>query len=780
MENIPGKIIRMPPVTKFLVAATLVVSLPTMLGIIPAISVVFDSHRAFFRKEVWRIFTTWFYSPSSEFFLFLAGIFLLYHSAINLETNLFGGHSADYAWQVILSSAIIMCLNIPLKTAMLSRPLLHFLIYRDSYSVKNPYISVLDLAYIPRRYLPWVMLALDAIMGGPLTFCRSLTGVLVAHIWFMLIPRPSVLQTAESKTADDQPKKPLPGWQKYAGAPGWVRKVIPNERGTRGDEDRGTRPGGNVRTIHADSGAESLTVVSDFAISDGENDVDDKFEPTPQCQQLEPPQDETSILPNPLINQLPTEILLRIFEFTHYLWRSTSTKKEREDSPAVWDRSIQNLMRLPYPDALSHVCTFWRELSLAYPPLWSQLELYTLGRSPQTFLNRCSTFLPRAQNRELQLIVRFRHCEQEPISDCDAMKAFCVSVSPRLRSFYIDNHALNDTAFASSIIQATLPHTTPGTLARLYIKDYGVRSIPNHDNNDDGLVGWRLPTAEDFGISQDVLDSIVRPIRFLQLRGQFFPWNSPAYHGLTELQLLCTRPKHGHRPLIKVSRLRKILLACPELRVFHININISNQVTSETLTTVPLNSLEELSLRGLSRNCYDILLPLLAPGQGALQFTFQTQHEAAAPLYCPTILSFLRRTNVTSLYILGRSTIDQSLDIEQLLTESPINLHTLGLERLGISEMEPTQIDRLKALPPIRLNRLYLRKCAIDINTFKKLAEFLPAQILKLHRPDFKGIPNEDEAQVRQETATIFPTVKWVRSSRDMELWNAWEVEYID
>ncbi|KAJ1302358.1 hypothetical protein OPQ81_001172 [Rhizoctonia solani] len=220
------------------------------LRILPGTSVVFDPTYTFYHKEIWRLFTAWFYSPSSQLFLFLAGLFILYHSTLNLETNLFDGRSADYAWQLALSTIFIMGLNIPLKTAILSRPLLHFLIYRDSCSFKNPYISVLDLAYIPRRYLPWVMLALDAIMGGPLAFFRALTGVLVAHIWFMLIPRPTVLQMAESKTSDDQPKKPLPGWRKYASAPDWVRSFIPNERGLQGNANGGTRQGDNVRTLH--------------------------------------------------------------------------------------------------------------------------------------------------------------------------------------------------------------------------------------------------------------------------------------------------------------------------------------------------------------------------------------------------------------------------------------------------------------------------------------------------------------------------------------------------
>ncbi|KDN35083.1 hypothetical protein RSAG8_11865, partial [Rhizoctonia solani AG-8 WAC10335] len=420
------------------------------------------------------------------------------------------------------------------------------------------------------------------------------------------------------------------------------------------------------------------------------------------------------------------------------------------------------------------------EIALSSSILWTQLELYTLGQSPQTFLNRCSTFVPRAQNRDLHLVVRFRHCEREPLSDCDAIKAFCSSISPRLRSLNIDNQAPNDTTFATSIIKASLPYTTPGTLVRFFVKDYGTRTITNQQDNDDGLVGWELPSAEALGISQDVLDSIVHPVKTLQLRGQFFPWTSPAYHGLTELHLLCTRPKHGHRPFVHVSQLREILLACPELRMFHVNINITGQVTHPALAPIPLNKLEELSLRGLSRGLYDTLLPLLAPGPKPLQFTFQTEPETTAPLYCSTILSFFQRTNITSLYILGRMSFDQCISVEQLLTESPANLRILGLERLRISELEPSQLDHVKSLPPIRLSRLYLRKCPISIDALRILADLLPAQVVKLHRPEFQDIFSESEAQAHQEIALMFPAVKWVRSTRDMELWNAWELKYID
>ncbi|CAE6463480.1 unnamed protein product [Rhizoctonia solani] len=575
MESIPGKINRIPPVTKFVLAATVAVSLPAMLGILPATSIVFDPHYAFERKQIWRIVTAWFYAPSSEFFLFAAGLFLLYHSAFDLETNIFEGRSADYAWQLILSAICIMALNVPLKNAILSRPLLHLMIYRDSYSVKSPYISVLDLAYIPRRYLPWLVLVLDFITGGPLAMCRSLTGALVAHIWQMLIPRPSIFQTAESKTADDGPKKPLPGWRKYSVAPGW-------------------------------------------AIMDDEYYVID------------------------------------------YVEISSSAAST---------------------------------ISLIY------MTTITI-----------------------------------------------------------------------------LPKLSPGTLLYLFIKDYGARTITNQENNVEGLAGWELPTPESCGVSQERLDSIVRPIKSLRLGGQFFPWTSPAYHGLVELHLLFTRPKCGHRPYIHAHRLRDMLLASPELRIFHINISVIGKIDLQDSSPVPLDNLEEFSLRGMSRGVYDVLLPLLAPGKKPLQFTFQTQQEVNPPLYCPTVISFLQRANVTSLYILGRTSFDQRLSIDELLAVSPSNLRTLGLEHLQIIDLAQTQDKRHKTLS--QLSRLYIRKCAIDVDAFQQLVKLLPVRALKLHKPEIQGRLRANKVVANQEINSMVPVVKWVRSSRDMELWDAWEIEY--
>ncbi|CEL62158.1 hypothetical protein RSOLAG1IB_10253 [Rhizoctonia solani AG-1 IB] len=479
----------------------------------------------------------------------------------------------------------------------------------------------------------------------------------------------------------------------------------------------------------------------------------------------------------PPINTLPTEVLLLIFEYCHYLWRSTSIKKEREDSPAVWDRSVRSLMSLPCPEALSHVCSMWREIILSTPTIWVFLDLYTLCQSSQTFIERSSAFIPRTQNQDLVLRVRLRHEEDGSPSAADSLKEFCSSTAPRLRSLLVDNHAANDTTLFTSLIQTALPKATPGTLLNLFIKDYGARTNSSQEDNTEGLAGWELPTAELCGISQEALDSIVRPIKSLRLSGQFFPWTSPAYHGLVELHLLFIRPARGRRPFIQGHRLRDLLLASPELRILHINLNVTGEDGLLDLPPVPLNHLEELSLRGMSRGVYDVVLPLLAPGNKPLQFTYQTQQMENAPLYCPAVFSFLQRANVTSLYIIGRWSFGQQLSIDELLTSSPTNLQTLGLERLSILEFTP-QAEQTEKFS--QLSHLYIRKCAIDVDVFKQLLELLPVQVLKLHRPEFRGRLKGDDVEANREIASMIPIVKRVRSSRDMELWDSWEVEYED
>ncbi|KAH7332833.1 hypothetical protein B0J17DRAFT_721998 [Rhizoctonia solani] len=214
-----------------------------------------------------------------------------------------------------------------------------------------------------------------------------------------------------------------------------------------------------VGSFSTGDGPEAGETRPDCALSDSEVRIDHNPEPTPQCREATPPQDEALVLLTPLINTLPTEIITRIFEFTYYLWQITPINRER----VARERNVRDTLTLGYPEVLSHVCSLWREIVLASPVLWTDLELCSFDESSQTFLSRCSAFVPRAQNQDFVLNIRLYHREIKHLATTrTAMEEFCSSVGPRLRSLRIDNHSPNDATFFSLVFQAGLLNTTPG------------------------------------------------------------------------------------------------------------------------------------------------------------------------------------------------------------------------------------------------------------------------------------------------------------------------------
>ncbi|KAF8699890.1 hypothetical protein RHS03_06725, partial [Rhizoctonia solani] len=481
--------------------------------------------------------------------------------------------------------------------------------------------------------------------------------------------------------------------------------------------------------------------------------------------------------PTPSINTLPTEVLILIFKFAHYLWWK-GFKREHADWPAAGGGSTRKQMSLGHPEVLTHVCYLWRQIVFSSPALWSYIDLFALNQSPQLSLDRSSAFVARAENHELTLRVRLHHGIHESLSDFASIKDFCSFIGPRIGALQIDNNSPNySTTLLSSIIRASLPRTMPGVLTKLDINDHSVRTISNFTENSDGLAGWTLPTPENFDMSQHSLDNILRSIKVLRLSGQFFPWTSPAYRGLVELHLRCTRPQYGHRPSIRITQLREILLASPGLRVFYFNINISQDVTI-ALPPVPLPELEVINLRGLKRSLYDLLLPLLSPAQKPLQMTIQTQRVVPSTLYCFALISFFRRTNVTSLYVVNRLASYPQLPLDMLVLESPASLNTLGLERFHVTGPEPSR-RHSRPICRMKLNHLYLRKCAVDIYALENIAETFPIETLRFHDM-LESSYDRELTHVHSKISSMFPSVKWVRWNRAMEAWGAWETEYLD
>ncbi|KZS97329.1 DER1-domain-containing protein [Sistotremastrum niveocremeum HHB9708] len=197
---------KIPPVTRFLCGATLAVSIPPMLQLVSVYKILFVSQLVTQKGEFWRIFTSFFYGGSGISFLF--DFMMLYRNSNGLEEVQYLRRSYDYAWQLLIASGALLALNIPLNSYLHFRPLLMTLLYISSKLNPNAITSLFGLIAIPAQYFPFVMLAMDFVMGGgPKAAASSLTGIIVGHAWWMLEHRAQ-------------------GGSPYGRAPAWVKSLV--------------------------------------------------------------------------------------------------------------------------------------------------------------------------------------------------------------------------------------------------------------------------------------------------------------------------------------------------------------------------------------------------------------------------------------------------------------------------------------------------------------------------------------------------------------------------
>ncbi|KAG9095631.1 hypothetical protein FS749_010045 [Ceratobasidium sp. UAMH 11750] len=246
MDELRAELLKIPPVTRFIIVSSVVISLPVMMHLISGGWFAYAPVYVFGKMQVWRVVTSWLLGPPGLSYIF--DVIMLHRASTELEEAVFGGHSADYAWHLIVSGAAIMVLNIPLRTLVFWRPLILFVIYRAAKHNPDGQVSLFGLVTIKNLYFPFVLLVFDLISGGPPILVQSLTGVLASHAWFLLFPEPGLLRSAPSPSSSTSsgvrtfggsstytlsgggrpavPTSGATGWRKWAVAPWWVRWMV--------------------------------------------------------------------------------------------------------------------------------------------------------------------------------------------------------------------------------------------------------------------------------------------------------------------------------------------------------------------------------------------------------------------------------------------------------------------------------------------------------------------------------------------------------------------------
>ncbi|KAI0253019.1 DER1-domain-containing protein [Lactifluus subvellereus] len=213
---------KIPPVTRFLCGSSLAVSVPVMMQLLDPKKVVFMRALVTQRFELWRVWSSFFLGGSGLNYLF--EFVMLYRSSNSLELDRYSRRSPDYAWQLILAAGAILALNLPLGSFVHSRALTVCLLYLSSVlAPAGTQTSLMGLITIPIQYLPYAMIGIDMIMGGPGFAAMSVTGAIVGHLWWWAIY--------------GEDGRGLPGLREFGRAPSWVRRLVsdgagPNVAGT--------------------------------------------------------------------------------------------------------------------------------------------------------------------------------------------------------------------------------------------------------------------------------------------------------------------------------------------------------------------------------------------------------------------------------------------------------------------------------------------------------------------------------------------------------------------
>ena len=89
-------------------------------------------------------------------------------------------------------------------------------------------MSLFGLVSFQNQYFPYVLMALDLLMGGPQAAGVSLTGIISGYAWWYLVH-------------NDEAGRP---GAEYARAPNWLRKLVEGARETGGRNTSGDGPVG--------------------------------------------------------------------------------------------------------------------------------------------------------------------------------------------------------------------------------------------------------------------------------------------------------------------------------------------------------------------------------------------------------------------------------------------------------------------------------------------------------------------------------------------------------
>ncbi|OCT50583.1 hypothetical protein CLCR_07218 [Cladophialophora carrionii] len=175
-----------PPVTRTIVAAMFAESALVHSGLLSGMRVVYYTPWVFkFPPELWRVLSAFLLTGGGFSFVFDLYFMFTYASGLELNSPRFTQPGDFFTYVFFVATAILLSGGLLLGANIFTQSLMLAFIYtyaQDNRGKKAHFV----ILQIPVEFLPWAMLTLTLIMGGPYAALQQATGVFASHLYDFL------------------------------------------------------------------------------------------------------------------------------------------------------------------------------------------------------------------------------------------------------------------------------------------------------------------------------------------------------------------------------------------------------------------------------------------------------------------------------------------------------------------------------------------------------------------------------------------------------------------
>lgn len=167
--------------------ACVLTTVAVQCGLIDPYLLILNWKLIFYKFQVWRLLTNFiFLGPFG--FPFVIRLLMIIRYGVTLEKVTFEYRTADYAFMLIFSMAVILgmsALSVPyMAMPLFSGSLVFLLVYVWSRNFPEQPVSIMGVFKLQGFYLPWALLVLTMLMGG--SPVPDLIGILIGHLYYFL------------------------------------------------------------------------------------------------------------------------------------------------------------------------------------------------------------------------------------------------------------------------------------------------------------------------------------------------------------------------------------------------------------------------------------------------------------------------------------------------------------------------------------------------------------------------------------------------------------------